>query len=80
MPTSKKLRKYSAATRHHSWNDYDDSTSHEKKSTFYKEQNPKKAAAYLEKIKDIPEEKLVYVDEIGIQTQIYWQYAHSPRG
>ncbi len=42
-----------------------------KKNTFYKEQAPKQVAAYLEKIKDIPKEKLVYIDETGIQTQMY---------
>ena len=35
---------------------------------------------YLEKIKDIPKEKLVYIDETGIQTQMYRQYARSKRG
>ena len=43
----------------------------EKKSTFYKEQAPKQVEAYLEKIKDIPKERLVYIDETGIQTQLY---------
>ena len=50
-----------------------------KKSTFYKEQDPKQVEAYLEKIKDISKEKLVYIDETGIQTQMYRQYAHSKR-
>ena len=35
----------------------------EKKSTFYKEQAPKQVEAYLEKIKDIPKDTLVYIDE-----------------
>ena len=35
---------------------------------------------YLEKIKDIPKEKLVYIDETGIQTQMHRQYARSKRG
>ena len=52
----------------------------QKKSTFYKEQAPKQVEAYLEKIKDIPKEKLVYIDETGIQTQMYRQYARSKRG
>ena len=51
-----------------------------KKSTFYKEQDPKQVEAYLEKIKDIPKEKLVYIDETGLQTQMYRQYARSKRG
>ena len=53
---------------------------HEKKSTFYKEQAPKQVEAYLEKIKDIPKERFVYIDETGIQTQMYRQYARSKRG
>ena len=51
-----------------------------KKSTFYKGQAPKQVEAYLEKIKDIPKEKLVYIDETCIQTQMYRQYARSKRG
>ena len=35
------------------------------KSTFYKEQAPKQVGAYLEKIKDIPRERLIYIDETG---------------
>ena len=37
---------------------------HAKKNIFYKEQEHKEA--YLEKIKDIPKEKLVYIDETDI--------------
>ena len=51
-----------------------------KKSTFYKEQAPKQVKAYLEKIKEIPKERLVDIDETGIQTQMYHQYTHSKRG
>ena len=50
-----------------------------KKSTFYKEQDPKQVEAYLEKIKDIPKEKLVYINETGLQTQMYRQYARGKR-
>ena len=50
-----------------------------KKSTFYKEQDPEKIAAYLEEIKDIPKEKLIYVDKAGIETQMFRQYARSNR-
>lgn len=45
----------------------------EKKSTFYKEQAPEQVETYLEKIKDIPKEKFVYIDENGSQTQRYRQ-------
>ena len=51
-----------------------------KKSTPYKEESSKQVEAYLEKIKDIPKEKLVYIDETGIQTQMYRQYARNKRG
>ena len=51
-----------------------------KKNTIYKEQAPRQVEAYLEKIKDIPKEKLVYIDETGIQTHMYRQYARSKRG
>ena len=51
-----------------------------KKSTFYKEHAPKQGEAYLEKIKDIFKEKLVYIDKTGLQTQMYRQYARSKRG
>ena len=34
----------------------------------------------MEKIKDIPEKKLVDVDETGIETQMHRQYARGPRG
>ena len=51
-----------------------------KKSAFYTAQDRQTAAQYLERIKDISNEKRVYIDETGIQTQIYRQYARSPRG
>ena len=34
----------------------------------------------MEKIKDISKERIVYIDETGIQTQIYQQYARNKRG
>ena len=54
--------------------------SHEKKTTFYKEQNSEKVEAYLEEIKDILPEKIAYVDESGIDTCLYREYAYAPRG
>ena len=50
-----------------------------KKGTFHKEQYPKQVEAYLEKIKDIPKEKLVYIDQTGLQTQMYRKYAPGKR-
>jgi hypothetical protein len=34
----------------------------------------------LEKYKNIPREKLIYIDETSIQTQRYRRYARSKRG
>ena len=80
MPTSKKSRKSSAVIHLQCWSGCESSGYAKKKSTFYKEQAPKQVEAYLEKIKDIPKEKLVYIDETGPQTQMYRQYARSKRG
>jgi len=44
---------------------------HEKKTTRYQEQDPEKVAAYQEEIKDIPPEKIAYVDECGIDMYLY---------
>ena len=71
MPTSKKYRKSSAVIHLQCRSGCESLVSLEKKSTFYKEQAPKQVEAYLEKIKDIPKEKLVYIDETAIQTQMY---------
>lgn len=43
----------------------------EKKAVSYREQEEQKVAAYLEQIKDIPPEKIAYVDECGIDTHLY---------
>ena len=80
MHTSKKSRKHSVVAHRQRWNASANLVSREKKSTFYKEQDPEKVAAYPEKIKDIPKEKLVYVNETGIAMQMYRQYASIPRG
>ena len=37
-------------------------------------------AAYQEAIQDIPPEKIVYVDECGIDTYLYREYGYAPRG
>ena len=60
MPTSKKSRKYSAVIHFPYWSGWESLGFAKKKSTFYKEQDPNQVEAYLEKIKDIPKEKVVY--------------------
>ena len=79
MPTSKKSQKSSAVIHLQCWSGYESLGYAKKKSPFYKEQDPKQVEAYLAKIKDIPKEKLVYIDETGIQTQMYREYARSKR-
>jgi transposase len=50
-----------------------------KKKTFlYKERDEEKRQAYLEKIKNIPPEKLHYVDESGIEEHLVREYARAP--
>ena len=51
-----------------------------KKTRHYKEQSAEKIAEYEERIKDIPEDKRVYVDEAGFTNYLYRQYARSPKG
>lgn len=52
----------------------------EKKAVRYQEQEQQKVAAYQEQIKDIPPEKIAYVDECGIDTYLYREYGYAPRG
>ena len=47
---------------------------------WYKEQSPEKVAEYLERMKDIRKEKIVYVDESGIDGYLYREHAYAPRG
>lgn len=54
--------------------------SHVKKTTLYKEQDPKKVEEYQNAIKDILPEKIAYVDESGIDSCLYREYAYAPRG
>ena len=49
----------------------------QKKTTRYREQEPEKVAAYQEQIKDIPPEKIAYVDECGIDTYLYREYGYA---
>ncbi len=51
-----------------------------KKTTRYREQTPEAVSAYLEQIADIPPEKIVYIDETGIDTFLYREYGYAPRG
>ena len=51
-----------------------------KKTKRYKEQDPVKVAAYQDMIADIPPSRIAYVDETGIDTYLYREYAYSPKG
>jgi transposase len=46
----------------------------------YHEQDPEQVMAYLEAIKDIPNERIAYVDETGIDTYLNREYGRSERG
>ncbi len=52
----------------------------EKKTASYQEQDRQKVAAYQKEIKDIPLEKIAYVDESGIDTYLYREYGYALRG
>lgn len=41
---------------------------------------PEKVAEYEEKLREIPKEKRVYVDEAGFDTYLYRKYARAPIG
>ena len=75
--TPQTSRKYSAVIHLQCWSACEGWVSCEKKNIFYKEQEHKEA--YLEKIKDIPKEKLVYIYKTNIQIQMYHQYVRSKR-
>ncbi|MCI9376531.1 MAG: hypothetical protein HFF85_09030 [Oscillibacter sp.] len=51
-----------------------------KKTTGYQEQDRQKAAAYQEASKDIPPEKIAYMDESGIDTYLYREYGYVSQG
>ena len=54
---------------------------HTKKKTLrYKEQSEEKVKEYHEEIKDIPKEKIAYVDETGIDKCLYREYGYALRG
>lgn len=46
----------------------------------YEEQDAEKVKEYEEKIKNIDPDKIVYIDETGIDTYLYREYARSSRG
>jgi len=52
----------------------------EKKTASCQEQNQQKVTVYQEQIKDVPLEKIAYVDECGIDTYLYREYRYAPRG
>ena len=51
-----------------------------KKTTSYKEQCPIKVKKYLNEIKDISKDDIVYIDETGIQGYIYREYGRALKG
>ena len=51
-----------------------------KKTTRYKEQDSEKVAEYEAKIKEIPQNKRVYVDEASFGSYLLRDYARAPRG
>ena len=51
-----------------------------KKTARYYEQDAEKVNEYLEKIEDIPKEKIIYIDETGIDKFLYRKYARAPKG
>lgn len=51
-----------------------------KKTFGYKERNEEKRAEFLEKIKEIPKEHLVYIDESGIRKNESIEYGWSKKG
>ena len=51
-----------------------------KKTRRYKEQDPEKVKAYQEALKEIAEEKRVYVDESGFQNYYDREYGYAPKG
>jgi transposase len=46
----------------------------------YRERNEEKRAEYAAKISEIPVERLVYVDECGVEEHLSREYGKSPRG
>ena len=51
-----------------------------KKTKRFREQRPEQVKEYLEQISGIPSERMVYVDETGIDTCLYREHGWSERG
>ena len=51
-----------------------------KKTKTYRERSEEKRKEFLDAISQIPPEDLVYVDEMGMESFLYREYARSPRG
>jgi transposase len=51
-----------------------------KKITLYKERCEKKRQIFLERIKNIPEDSIVYVDESGFNEHLYREYCYALPG
>ena len=51
-----------------------------KKITRYKEQDSEKVAEYEAKIKEIPQDKRIYIDEAGFDSYLLREYARAPKG
>lgn len=52
----------------------------EKKIKRYKEQDAIKVSTYLQTIAGIPKEKLVHVDETGVDSYLYRTHCYAPKG
>ena len=52
----------------------------QKKIKRYQEQDAVKVLEYLQAISEIPKEKLVYVDETGIDSYLYRTHCYAPKG
>lgn len=51
-----------------------------KKTTLYKERNEEKRAEFKKQLEQIDPEKLVYIDEAGIDNRLFREYGRAPRG
>lgn len=80
MHTNRKWRRRSDAVKAAFGTHFGGIKSREKKTTRYQDQDRQKVAAYLEEIKDVPPEKIAYVDECGIDTYLYREYGYALRG